>query len=289
VRTYNDVYLAVRKELKTAGIDAFSLEARLLCACASGKDQEHFVRDLRLYASDDYAQKVSDLVRRRLGGEPVAYITGEWEFYGLPMTVSPDVLIPRTDTELLAEKAIEKLRYSMGSKRVIDLCTGSGCVGIAVAANIPDSRVILIDNSPAALEICRVNILRNSVNSIVTCVEADALKAPPVLFGYYDMILCNPPYIPSMDIIGLDTSVRDFEPRAALDGGDDGLDFYRSVSSKWKTVLKPGGVLMFEVGAGQAKDAANIMRSCGFTNIKTYKDTLNIDRVVSGTIKQEER
>jgi release factor glutamine methyltransferase len=285
VKTYNDVYLSVRKELKAAGIEAFSLEARLLCSFASGKTQEQFLRDMKLYAGSEYTDRVSELVRRRVDGEPIAYLTGEWEFFGLPMTVTRDVLIPRTDTEVLVELAMENLKWRIGSRRVLDLCAGSGCIGIAVAANVPDSRVILIDNSPRALEICNINIARNRVGHNVSCVEADALKTPPMLLGSFDLILCNPPYIPKKDISGLDVSVRDYEPVSALDGGDDGLDFYRSVAAKWKSVLKRDGVLMFECGVGQAPDVMNIMRSCGFTNIKAIKDTLNIDRVVSGILK----
>jgi len=284
VRTYNEVYLSARKALKAAGIEAFSLEARLICACAADKTKEQFLRDMKFYVSDGYVEKVGEMLARRLKGEPTAYITGEWEFYGVPLEVTPDVLIPRNDTEILVDRAIELLKGRMSTKRVLDLCTGSGCVGISVAVNVPDSRVILIDKSLRAMSIARANVLKNNVMRNVTCVDADALKAPPILLGSFDMILCNPPYIPTEDILALDTSVRDYEPVMALDGGRDGLDFYRSVASKWKSILKPKGILMFECGEGQAQSVAEIMDRCGFTNLTAFKDTLGIDRVMAGIL-----
>ena len=284
MRTYNDVYLSVRKKLKAAGIDAFSLEARLLCSSAAGKTKEAFIRDLKYYAADDYTDKVRSLVDRRIGGEPMAYIVGEWEFYGLPFKITPDVLIPRVDTELLVDKAIEFLNGRYESCRVLDLCTGSGCVGIAVAANVPDSRVILIDKYRKALDVCHANIIINSVPHSTNCLEADVLKSPPILMGSFDLILCNPPYIPTGDIASLDPSVKDHEPITALNGGSDGLDFYRAVTEKWSVLLKKNGVLMFECGIGQAEDVMNIMGQFGFTELKAYKDTLQIDRVVAGKL-----
>ena len=284
MRTYNEVYLSARKALKAAGVEAFSLEARLLCACAAGKTKEQFLRDMKFYVSDGYVEKVGEMLARRLKGEPTAYITGEWEFYGLPMEVSPDVLIPRNDTEILVDRAIELLKGRMSSKRVLDLCTGSGCIGISVAVNVPDSRVILIDKSLRAMSVARANVLKNNVMRNVTCVDADALKAPPILLGSFDMILCNPPYIPSQDVEELDSSVKDYEPSMALDGGSDGLDFYRSVASKWKSILRPKGILMFECGEGQAQSVAEIMDRCGFTNLTAFKDTLGIDRVMAGIL-----
>lgn len=289
MRTYNDVYLAVRKELKSAGIEAFSMEARLLCSYAAGKSKEDLVRDLKLYVSDGYAEKVQELLARRLQGEPMAYLAGEWEFYGVPLDVNHDVLIPRVDTEILAGKAIEILKGQLTtSKRVLDLCTGSGCIGISIAVNVPNSRVILVDNSVPALKVCRNNVIKNNVLFNATCIEADALKPPPMLLGTFDMLLCNPPYIPSKNIVSLDRSVRKFEPISALDGGGDGLMFFRAVASMWKSVLKPKGILMFECGIDQAESVLKIMTDCGFTSLTTFKDTLGIDRVVAGILPDEE-
>ena len=283
MKTYNDIYLAARRSLRDAGIEAYNLEARLIAVSASEKTKEQFVRDMRLYAGDDYGEKVGDMVRRRIGGEPVAYITGEWEFYGLSMTISEDVLIPRTDTETLVDTAIGVLK-TKESPRVLDLCAGSGCVGLAVAANVPDCRVVMVDSSSKAMRVCRMNILRNNLTRNITCVEADALAPPPMLLGLFDLIVSNPPYIPTADIRNLDHSVRDFEPLSALDGGADGLDFYRNVASKWNVVLKENGLLMFECGAGQAESVRDIMQLNGFGHLETMNDTLEIERVVAGTL-----
>lgn len=282
MKTYNDVYLDARRKLKMAGVENFSEEAQLILTGAAGKTREEFFRDIKMYVMGSYEERVDDLIVRRVKGEPIAYITGFWEFYGLPIAVTRDVLIPRIDTEILVDKAIALLRGREEKTRVLDLCCGSGCVGLAIAANVPDSRVILVDNSLKALAVSRENTLKNHLTRNVTCIEADAMQNPPVLLGRFDMIVCNPPYIPSKDIDELDTSVKDFEPRCALDGGEDGLDFYRNITAKWKKILKDRGCLLFEVGIGQAEDVAHIMSQNGFTNISIMKDTLNIDRVVAG-------
>lgn len=285
MRTYNDIYLSARKTLRAQGIAAFNLEARLIVTAASEKTKEQFFRDIQFYATDDFEDKVNDMLRRRTEGEPIAYITGEWEFYGLPVAVSEDVLIPRVDTEVLVDQAIEILKGRESNTRVLDLCSGSGCIGMAIAANVPDSRVVLVDNSLKAMRLSRTNILRNNLTRSITCVDADAMASPPMLLGRFDMIACNPPYIPTRDIIGLDPSVRDYEPVWALDGGEDGLDYYRSISSKWKVVLKKNGTLIYECGDGQAEQVKDILIQNGFDHIRIYKDSLDIERVVAGILR----
>ena len=193
---YNNLYLDARKQLKHAGIEAAQLEAREIVCFAAGKSRDEFYRDLMLYASDQVEAKVKELVRRRLEGEPVAYLIGEWEFYGLPLSISPDVLIPRADTEVLAEQSILLARAAGAGARVLDLCAGSGCVGLAIAANSPGARVTLADLSPAALELCRSNARRNGLEERVACLQVDArLRPPPELHGL-DVIACNPPLHP---------------------------------------------------------------------------------------------
>lgn len=284
--TYNNLYLDARQKLKAAGVEAAQLEARELVCFAAGKNREQFFRDMSLYASDEVEAKVEDLMNRRLAGEPVAYLIGEWEFYGLPLDISREVLIPRADTEVLAEQAILAARAAGEGARVLDLCAGSGCVGLAVAANAPNCRAVLADVSEEALKICRQNIRRNDLNARVTCVQADARQPPPAMLWDFDVIACNPPYIPTGDIDGLDPSVRDYEPRLALDGGDDGLDFYRDIAEKWRTALRLGGVLLFEVGIGQASGVEQILSRCGYEDIETFQDTGGIWRVVKGTANQ---
>ena len=251
---------------------------------AADKTKEQLYRDMSLYASSDLERRVEELVQRRLAGEPVAYIVGEWEFYGVPLDISRDVLIPRADTEVLAERAILKARSAGEGGRVLDLCAGSGCVGLAVAANADQCRVVLADLSEGALRLCKQNVRRNSLNARVTCISANALEAPSSVLWDFDVIACNPPYIPPGDLEGLDVSVKDFEPLMALDGGVDGLDFYRVIASKWKSALRLGGTLIFEVGIDQAEAVAQIMADNGFENIITTEDTGGIQRVVEGTI-----
>ena len=284
--TYNNLYLDIRRQLRLAGIEEATLEARELVCFGTGKSREQLVRDGGLYASPELERRVRELVERHLAGEPVAYLIGEWEFYGLPLDISPEVLIPRPDTEVLAEQTIAYVR-TLGECRVLDLCAGSGCIGLAVAAQAPQTRVVLGEWSDGALRVCRQNIRRNGLSGRVVPMGADAREKPGKALGEFQCIVSNPPYIPSGDIAGLDVSVRDYEPRLALDGGADGLDFYRSISEKWKEALVPGGRLYFEVGAGQADAVLRIMRAQGFGDIQVVKDLRDVPRVVFGTLCTE--
>ncbi len=282
--TYNNLFLDTRARLKRAGVESAQLEAREIICFAADKSREQFYRDMSLYVSGEMERRVEELVRRRLDGEPVAYIIGEWEFYGLSLDVSRDVLIPRLDTELLAERGILKARESGEGARVLDLCAGSGCVGLAIAANAPECRVVLGELSEGALRVCKQNVRRNELNARVTCLSVNALENPSSTLWDFDAIVCNPPYIPTVDIEALDVSVRDYEPRVALDGGADGLDFYRAIAVKWKSALRLGGTLIFEVGIGQAAAVEEILEKNGYEDVKTLTDTQNILRVVEGTV-----
>ena len=282
--TYNNLFLDTRTRLRKAGVENAQLEAREIVCYAADKSREQLYRDMSLYVSAELEHRVDELVQRRLAGEPVAYIIGEWEFYGLPMDVSHDVLIPRMDTEVLAERGILKARESGEGARVLDLCAGSGCVGLAVAANASQCRVVLGELSEGALRVCKQNVRRNELNARVTCLSVNAMEPPSSALWDFDVIVCNPPYIPTGEIEKLDVSVRDYEPHMALDGGEDGLDFYRFISAKWQSALRLGGTLIFEVGIGQAPAVEEIMVQNGFEDIKTTADTQGIWRVVEGTI-----
>ena len=284
--TYNNLYLDLRTELRRAGDEEATQSARELVCAAAAKTREELVRDGSLYASPEVEKSARELVKRHLAGEPVAYLIGEWEFYGLPLDIDRQVLIPRADTETLVDCALPFLRGQAGS-RVLDLCAGSGCIGLAVASQVADCRVTLGDISEGALRICRHNIRRNDLSDRVAPLQVNAMAAPPRQLGTYDCILCNPPYIPTGDIAGLDVSVRDFEPHDALDGGEDGLDFYRAVSSLWREALHTGGMLFFEVGIGQADDVLRIMRSFGFGDLEITPDPAGIPRVVQGVLYDE--
>lgn len=213
----------------------------------------------------------------------MAYLIGEWEFYGLTLDVNESVLIPRVDTEVLAGEAIGYLR-SQGRCRVLDLCAGSGCVGLAAASQAPECRVLLGEISEPAARICRQNIRRCGLTGRVSVMTLDALQPPPKSLGEFQCIVCNPPYIPRADIDALERSVKDFEPYLALCGGEDGFDFYSAIIQQWKTVLTCRGRLYFEVGIGQADTVLRMMRAEGFGDINVVPDGQNIPRVVYGTL-----
>ena len=284
--TYNNLYLDLRQRFHRAGMADPTLEARELVCCAAGKSREELTRDGRLYVPAAVEQQVQRLAQRHLDGEPVAYLIGEWEFYGLPLDISESVLIPRPDTEVLVERALARLQ-SAAEPRVLDLCAGSGCVGLALAKHLPGSRVTLGELDEGALRICRQNIRRNDLTGRVAAMQMDALEKPPVHLGEFDAIVSNPPYIPDGDIAGLDVSVRDYEPHLALKGGADGLDFYRDITRLWTAALRVGGRLLFEVGIGQADQVLRIMRSVGFGDLEITPDLNGIPRVVEGVLHKE--
>ena len=284
MKTYNQLCIDARNAVRACGSENPNMEARNLVAFASGKTTGELVRDYMLYASGEIEQKVNELVARRQNGEPLAYILGTWEFYGLELNVSPDVLIPRIDTEVLVQEAIDAMGNPAEPPRILDLCCGSGCIGIAMGQAFPASRVVMVDMSDNALRVARSNVMKHTMGARAYCVKANALKAPPANLGTFDMIVSNPPYIKSLEVLTLDTSVRDFEPLDALDGGEDGYMFYRAIIKKWKSVLRENGWLLFEVGEEQAQYVALQMKRAGFTNIRTVKDTAGTERVVLGQL-----
>lgn len=283
-KTYNELYIGLRRRLKDAGVEASMLEAALLVAHAAGKSHAKLMADLRLYTSPEIESRVEELARRRLAGEPAAYITGSWSFCGLELKVDENVLVPRSDTEILVETALDLSGKSDSELRILDLCAGSGCIGCALAHFMPKSRAVLADVSAAALRVARENVQRCGLGARVLCIEADALTLPSPRLGSFDLIVCNPPYIPAGEIPTLDVSVRDYEPHLALDGGDDGLKFYRAILGGWKSLLRQGGWMVFEVGETQADEVEKLMRLAGLRAIGRAKDSAGYDRVVYGRL-----
>lgn len=281
--TYNTLYLDARRALRQAGSDNPQMETLELLGLASGKERSELMRDMTLYAPADVIERFQGLMERRLKGEPTAYLLGEWTFHGLELDITPDVLIPRDDTEVLAQRAIDRAREMGGDCRVLDLCTGSGCVGLAIAHDCPEASVVLGDISREALLLSRQNTRKNGLTNRVMSLEIDVLAPPPPNVWDFDLIVSNPPYIPSDDIPKLDPSVQ-FEPKLALDGGKDGLDFYRSLTKSWLSSLRLGGWLMVEVGINQSDAVAELFRAAGLLHVKTYPDTAGIGRVVEGQV-----
>ena len=278
---YNDLYMDLRRRLREAGAEDATQAARELVCTASGKTKNELLRDGLLYASPEVERAAYSLCARHLAGEPVAYLIGEWEFHGLPIVVTPDVLIPRMDTEVLVDAALRVLVGRKMNARILDLCSGSGCIGCALAHELPAARVVMVDISEEALAVSKENLRRNHQNRTI-CLRADALEKPPMGIGTFDLIVSNPPYVASMDILTLDSSVRDYEPIWALDGGEDGYRFYKAIIKYWKSLLRPGGFLLFEVGEGQAATVKDMLSSAGFRAVGSRLDTLNIERVVIG-------
>ncbi len=280
VKKYADLFLDARRALlKQEGQFAANVARELVCA-ASGKTAEQVIADREIYASEEVCELTESFVQRRLRGEPMPYILGQWDFYGMTLTVTPDVLIPRDDTVVVTELAIKKAMYLEQNPRILDLCTGSGCIGLAVARRVKDARVTLGDISAAALRVARRNVSQLKLTGRVNCVAMDALKPAQEFLGTYDLIVSNPPYVTTQEMETLDPSVREFEPRLALDGGADGLDFYRAIIKNYTSALAPRGYLCFEFGMGQENAVCSLLMRGGYEILELKKDTAEITRAV---------
>ena len=198
------------------------------------------------------------------------------------------MLIPRDDTCAVTELAIKRGLYLDQDPRILDLCTGSGCIGLAIARRVKDARVTLADISREALAVAKKNCALQKLTGRTSCVQADALQAPPAFLGEFDMIVSNPPYVRSDEMPDLQPSVRDFEPSLALDGGADGLKFYRSIVKNYSQVLKPGGWICFEFGMGQGDAVCRILEAGGFRIVERKQDFNEIERAVLARKESEE-
>ena len=221
-----------------------------------------------------------EAVEHRCTHYPLQYILGTTGFMGLEFMVNEAVLIPRQDTECLVELAVKKIRQTLreqASCQVLDICTGSGCIGISVKLLCPEAEVTLSDVSEGALDVAKKNAW--NLGASVRTIESDLFEN---IQGSYDYILSNPPYIPSRVIEGLMPEVREFEPRIALDGTEDGLYFYRAIAEDAVGYLRPGGWLIFEIGQEQGEDLLSILREQGFENTEIKKDLAGLDRIAVG-------
>ena len=262
---------------KERGIDSPRLEAEILLACALG------IRRIDLYVRHDQIvddagrARFRDMVRRRQEGCPTAHIVGKKEFYSLDFAVSPATLIPRPDTELLVDEALRQAKPLM-EPLIADIGTGTGCVAVALAHRLPKARIVAVDISPEALETARGNATRLGVADRVDFRLGDLLA--PLAGLRPDLIVSNPPYIPTKDIAGLDPGVRDHEPTLALDGGPDGLRVIERLAEQALSLLAPGGRLLVEIGAGQEEGARRVLTRAGFTVESVRKDGGGHPRVV---------
>ena len=263
-KNFEEIYAEAKKKFEEAGIEDFADIDWICCAvlkCERGK-----LRD-KVVTPKNY-QRIFELVGERIAGKPLQYILSETEFFGYPIKLNQNVLIPRFETELLCDYAMKEIRKE---SKVLDLCTGSGCIAVAIAKE-KGAQVTASDISPEAIEVAKENARINGVS--VEFVESNLFAK---VTGVFDVIVSNPPYIRSGDIAGLERIVRDFEPRLALDGGADGLDFYRAIARDFEKFLAPKGYLFLEVGYDQAKEVAALF---GKWDIKIIKDYSGIERIV---------
>lgn len=278
--------------LEKSGIDDPLADAEILVLHAAGIDR------LRAYMDNPEADqrlvsRTNRLVKRRAAGEPLQYIVGHVDFLGLEIKVGKGVLIPRPETELLVEEAIKTVKSKMlnvkSSKKpqipnpkspcFLDLCTGSGCIALALAKEFPDAQVYATDVSAKAMRYARANADCNGIGN-VTFLKGPLFTPVAERIASFDLITANPPYIRTSDISGLQREVREWEPLRALDGGENGLDFYRKILSKASVFLKKGGGIFFELGFGQAGAVTEIAAHAGLKNIELTKDVAGIDRVL---------
>lgn len=277
--TVGTLYNNTKAIFKISGIENYSQEAFYIIEKATGIKKHELPIKEKMPADQSLIDEVNSLVVRRKSGEPLQYILGEWEFYSLNFKVGEGVLIPRQDTETLVDFALEELK-GKSEPVVADLCSGSGCIAISIEKNCENSKVFAVELSDMAIPYLQININENdsSVKIIKgnVCDEKILNNLPQL-----DMIVSNPPYLTAEDMKSLQKEVT-YEPCMALDGGEDGLHFYRAITSLWKDKLKENGVLAFECGINQHNQIKEILEENGFKNICFKEDLCGIIRVVAG-------
>lgn len=271
----SDVLKNTADKLKKAGIETAKLDAGLLLCKYLQVDKVYLIVNSHKDIKPD--EKFEELVKRREMHEPMHYILGSAEFYGLDFKVNKNVLIPRPDTEVLVEKVIEYVGDN--SYTLLDIGTGSGCIPVTVAVNCRGVKAYSVDISREATKVAEENAKSNGVDGRVTFLKMDILEDFPQFL--VDCIVSNPPYIEDEVIPTLMSDVKDFEPLIALAGGKDGLMFYRRISEKGFEILKSGGMIAFEVGHTQSNAVADILKKDGYVNVKITNDLAGIGRVVT--------
>ncbi len=274
---------ALTARFKSGNIDSAELDARMLVGAVLGLDLTGMITTAGRILNTGESLRLEDFARRRLAGEPVARILGHKEFWGLPLQLSPATLVPRPDTETVVELALELLRAAGAAGRplrIADLGTGSGAILLALLSELPGAHGFGTDISAEALQTARNNAARAGLAERATFMVCDYATG---LSGPFDLIVSNPPYIRSADIGGLAVEVRDHDPIAALDGGTDGFDAYRTLIPQAAGLLAPGGALVVEAGEGQSPEIRGLMTAAGLTPAGAPKaDLAGIQRAVAG-------
>jgi release factor-specific protein-(glutamine-N5) methyltransferase len=283
-KTIGELLDKASKELKEENIDTYILDAQLLLGNVLAKDKLYIItnRDKNVSLKDE--KEYFELIEKRKNKMPIKYILGETEFMGLDFNVEEGVLIPRGDTEILVEEVLSIINEE-DELNVCDLCSGSGAIGISIANYRKKINVEEIDFYEVPEKVTKKNIIKHGLESRVKFIKSDLLKEPINQGKKYDVIVSNPPYIKADEISNLMDDVKKYEPHTALDGGDDGLVFYKRIIEESKTTLNNEGVLAFEIGYDQGEEVSNLMKEAGFYNIKLVKDLAGLDRVVLGYFK----
>jgi release factor glutamine methyltransferase len=270
--------------LTNKGVDSPRLSAELLLSHISGLKRIELYTQFDKPVAQQQLDLLHDLVKRAGLHEPVAYLTGKTEFYSLELNITRDCLIPRPETELLVQRAVEFLRTRSGVQYICDLCTGSGCIAVAIAKNFPEARVTATDISAAALAVAARNVEKHRLNEHVRLLCGDLFE--PVIkqldVNQFDLIVCNPPYVSTAEYEKLDKNVKDYEPESALLAGTDGMDVYRRIIKEVDKFLKSGAALMLEIGYAQGPAVKELLEQTGaFIEIKIEKDCHDNDRIVT--------
>ena len=273
--------------LKQHDIEEARLDAWLLLEYVTGKNRAYYFAHPDDSVEDGDAVRYRELIEKRAGHIPLQHLTHEAYFMGYPFYVDAHVLVPRQDTEVLVEEALELLK-GIQAPEILDMCTGSGCILLSMLAIREDAAGTGVDVSPEALAVAKKNAVALEVEKRVEFIESDIFSS--AFFEentgkdqlQYDILISNPPYIPSGDIEGLMEEVKDHDPRIALDGHEDGLFFYRKIIQEGKNFLKKKGWMIFEIGYDQGNDVSELLRNSGFTDVQVRKDMAGLDRVVLG-------
>ncbi|MHC4559038.1 MAG: peptide chain release factor N(5)-glutamine methyltransferase [Planctomycetota bacterium] len=263
------------------GIDSPRLSAELLLSYVAGLKRIELYTKFDKPLAEPQLEQLRDLVKRAGRREPVAYLTGKTEFYSLELNVTPDCMIPRPETELLVQRAVEFLRTRTGVQFVCDLCTGCGCIAVAIAKNFPNARIIATDICAKALAVAARNVEKHQLKERIKLLCGDLFEpiVPQLEAGKFDLIVCNPP---TAEYEKLDKNVKDYEPKLALLAGEDGIDVYRRTIEKAEQFLKPDAALMLEIGYAQGPTVRGLLEQTGvFAEIKIEKDCHDNDRVVT--------
>lgn len=279
-KVYNDV-----KNTLSQMFDTADFESQELLRAVFGVSRTDILLGREVELDEGRRERLAELVSRRLQHEPLQYLLGEWDFYGRTFAVGEGVLIPRADTETLAEACLQFLRTREGHPRVLDLCTGSGCLAITIAAERPDAEVWAVEKSEKAWAYFQRN--NAAYGGRVHGLLADALGEIPALPAAFDLILSNPPYLTAEEMADLQPEVGR-EPAMALDGGADGLSFYRALTVRYAPLLGPGGMLAYEIGMGQEEQVSEILHNSGLDFICQTPDLHGIIRVVTAKNKFSE-